>query len=160
MQVYRKQSVGWFEPKPGRIASCTTPVYSSQNIDFNLITIFTDLLDLFKSLVVLWIVNTVNELIHLSHIIHQNPLYVGLPICFKTWNQFYMNCRNTRSLPSNNRNSLLQWLFNPNLTRGLVGKVQQKKNYLPKEEGREGGEKKRAQHAHRARCSNLGPTAC
>ena len=39
------------------------------------------LLDLFKSLVVLWIVNTVNELIHLRHIIHQNPLYVGLPIC-------------------------------------------------------------------------------
>ena len=36
-------------------------------------------LDLFKSLVVLWIVNTVNELIHLRHIIHQNPLYV--PIC-------------------------------------------------------------------------------
>ena len=36
-------------------------------------------LDLFKSSVVLWIVNTVNELIHLRHIIHQNPLYV--PIC-------------------------------------------------------------------------------
>ena len=36
-------------------------------------------IDLFKSLVVLWIVNTVNELIHLRHIIHQNPLYV--PIC-------------------------------------------------------------------------------
>ena len=32
---------------------------------------------------------------------------------------------------------------NPNLTTGLVGKVR-KKNYLPKEEGREGGEKKRA----------------
>ena len=31
--------------------------------------------DLFKSLVILWIVNTVNELIHLRHIIHQNPLY-------------------------------------------------------------------------------------
>ena len=29
-------------------------------------------LDLFKSLVVLWIVNTVNKLIHLHHIIHQN----------------------------------------------------------------------------------------
>ena len=36
-------------------------------------------LDLFKSLVVLWVVNTVNELIHLRHIIHQNPLYI--PIC-------------------------------------------------------------------------------
>ena len=36
-------------------------------------------LDLFKSLVVLQIVNTVNELIHLRHIIYQNPLYV--PIC-------------------------------------------------------------------------------
>ena len=31
------------------------------------------------------------------------------------------------------------------------------KNYLPKEEGREGGEKKRAQ---RARGSNPGPAAC
>ena len=30
--------------------------------------------------------------------------------------------------------------FNPNTTVGLVGKVQ--KNYLPKEEGREGGEKR------------------
>ena len=37
------------------------------------------LVDLFQSLVVLWIVNIVNELIHLRHIIHQNPLYV--PIC-------------------------------------------------------------------------------
>ena len=37
-------------------------------------------LDLFKSLVVLWIVNTVNELIHLRHIIHQNPL-CDVPIC-------------------------------------------------------------------------------
>ena len=34
------------------------------------------------------------------------------------------------------------------------------KNYLPKEEGREGGEKKRAQHARRARGSNPGPAAC
>ena len=33
-----------------------------------------------------------------------------------------------------------------------------KNNYLPKEEGREGGEKKRAQRAHRA--SNPGPAAC
>ena len=30
----------------------------------------------------------------------------------KTWNQFYMNCRNTRSLPSSSRNSPLQWLLN------------------------------------------------
>ena len=30
----------------------------------------------------------------------------------KTWNQFYMNCRNTNSLPSNSRNSPLQWLLN------------------------------------------------
>ena len=35
--------------------------------------------------------------------------------------------------------------YNPNTFAGLVGKVW--KNYLPKEEGREGGEKKRAQHA-------------
>ena len=34
------------------------------------------------------------------------------------------------------------------------------KNYLPKEEGREGGEKKRAQRARRARGSNPGPAAC
>ena len=32
---------------------------------------FSRELDLFKSLVVLWVVNTVNELIHLRHIIHQ-----------------------------------------------------------------------------------------
>ena len=35
-----------------------------------------------------------------------------------------------------------------------------KKNYLPKEEGREGGEKKGAQRARRARGSNPGPAAC
>ena len=34
------------------------------------------------------------------------------------------------------------------------------KNYLPKEEGREGGEKKRVQHAWRARGSNSGPAVC
>ena len=34
------------------------------------------------------------------------------------------------------------------------------KNYLPKEEGREGGEKKRAQRARRTRGSNPGPAAC
>ena len=39
-------------------------------------------------------------------------------------------------------------LINPNTFVGLVGKV--RKNYLPKEEGREGGEKKRAQRARRA----------
>ena len=38
---------------------------------------------------------------------------------------------------------------NPNLTTGLVGKV--RKNCLPKEEGREGAGKKRAQRARRAR---------
>ena len=55
---------------------------------------------------------------------------------------------------------ILSW-FNPNLTTGftgLVGKV--RKNYLPKEEGREGGEKKRAQRARRAQDSNPGPAAC
>ena len=36
---------------------------------------------------------------------------------------------------------------NPNTFAGLVGKV--RKNYLPKEEGREGGEKKHAQRARR-----------
>ena len=45
--------------------------------------------------------------------------------------------------------------INPNLTAGLVGKV--RKNYLPKEEGREGGEKKRTQRATRVQGSNLGP---
>ena len=34
------------------------------------------------------------------------------------------------------------------------------KNYLPKEEGREGGEKKRAQRARQAQGSNPGPAAC
>ena len=48
---------------------------------------------------------------------------------------------------------------NPNTFAGLVGKVR-KKNYLPKEEGREGGGKKRAQRAHRTRGSNPGPAAC
>ena len=48
---------------------------------------------------------------------------------------------------------------NPNTFAGLVGKVR-KKNYLRKEEGREGGEKKRAQRARRTRGSNTGPAAC
>ena len=48
--------------------------------------------------------------------------------------------------------------ISPNTFVGLVGKV--RKNYLPKEEGREGGEKKRAQRARRARGSNPGPAAC
>ena len=47
---------------------------------------------------------------------------------------------------------------NPNTFAGSVGKV--RKNYLRKEEGREGGEKKRAQRARRTRGSNLGPAAC
>ena len=47
---------------------------------------------------------------------------------------------------------------NPNTFAGLVGKV--RKNYLWKEEGREGGEKKRAQCARRTRGSNPGPAAC
>ena len=47
---------------------------------------------------------------------------------------------------------------NPNTFAGLVGKV--RKNYLPKEEGREGREKKRAQHARRTWGSNPGPAAC
>ena len=49
------------------------------NSQLQKIVSFFQKIDLFKSLVVLWIVNTVNELIHLRHIIHQNPLYV--PIC-------------------------------------------------------------------------------
>ena len=49
--------------------------------------------------------------------------------------------------------------FNPNLPVGLVEKVQ-KKNYLLKEEGREGGGKKHAQRGRRARGSNPGPAAC
>ena len=47
---------------------------------------------------------------------------------------------------------------NPNTFAGLVGKV--RKNYLRKEEGREGGENKRAQRARRTRGSNPGPAAC
>ena len=46
----------------------------------------------------------------------------------------------------------------PNTFAGLVGKVQ--KNYVPKEEGKEGGEKKRAQLAPGGRGSNSGPAAC
>ena len=48
--------------------------------------------------------------------------------------------------------------INPNTFAGLVGKV--RINYLRKEEGREGGEKKRAQGARRTRGSNPGPAAC
>ena len=48
-------------------------------------------------------------------------------------------------------------LFNPNTFAGLVGMV--RKNYLPKEEGREGGEKKHAQRARQAQGSNPGPAA-
>ena len=44
---------------------------------------------------------------------------------------------------------------NPNTFAGLVGKVQ--KNYLPKEEGREGGEKKHAQRTRQGWGSNPGP---
>ena len=44
---------------------------------------------------------------------------------------------------------IFSYLFsNPNTFTGLVGKVQ--KNYLPNEEGREGGEKERVQRARRA----------
>ena len=44
------------------------------------------------------------------------------------------------------------------LLRGWWGRCE--KNYLRKEEGKEGGEKKRAQRARRARGSNPGPAAC
>ena len=44
------------------------------------------------------------------------------------------------------------------LLRGWWGRCE--KNYLRKEEGREGGEKKRAQRARRTRGSNPGPAAC
>ena len=49
---------------------------------------------------------------------------------------------------------------NPNTFAGLVGKV--RKNYLRKEEGREGGEKKRPQRARRTRGLNPGlePGTC
>ena len=46
------------------------------------------------------------------------------------------------------------------LTCPRVGWGRCEKNYLPKEEGREGGEKKRAQRARWARGSNPGPAAC
>ena len=48
--------------------------------------------------------------------------------------------------------------INPNTFAGLWGRC--KKNYLPKEEGREGGDKKHAQGAHGGQGSNLGPAAC
>ena len=48
---------------------------------------------------------------------------------------------------------------NPNTFVGLVWEGA-KKTYLPKEEGRQGGEKKREQRARRARGSNPGPAAC
>ena len=44
------------------------------------------------------------------------------------------------------------------LLRGWWGRCE--KNYLRKEEGREGGEKKRAQRARRTWGSNPGPAAC
>ena len=59
----------------------------------------------------------------------------------------------------NNTKKSYDHLINPNLTVGWVGKMR-KKTYLPKEEEREGGEKKRAQRARRARGSNPGPAAC
>ena len=53
---------------------------------------------------------------------------------------------------------------NPNTFAGLVGKVRKKlgkvlKNYLQKEEGREGGEKKKA-HIVRPRGPGLKPGIC
>ena len=48
--------------------------------------------------------------------------------------------------------------INPNTFAGLVGKVP--KNYLPKEEEKEGGEKKCSQRTRGGRGLNLGPTAC
>ena len=50
--------------------------------------------------------------------------------------------------------------INITLTLSWVWWGRCEKNYLPKEEGREGGEKKRAQRARRARGSNPGPAAC
>ena len=44
------------------------------------------------------------------------------------------------------------------LLQGWWGRCE--KNYLPKEEGREGGEIKHAQRARRTRGSNPGPEAC
>ena len=48
--------------------------------------------------------------------------------------------------------------FNPNTFTGVVEKVW--KNYLPKEEEKEGGEKERTQRARGGRGSNPGPTVC
>ena len=48
-------------------------IFSSSPSDVFLHILSVSSLDLFKSLVVLWIVNIVNKLIHLHHIIHQNP---------------------------------------------------------------------------------------
>ena len=44
------------------------------------------------------------------------------------------------------------------LLRGWWGRCE--KNYLPKEEGKEGGEKKNGQRARRTRGSNPAPAAC
>ena len=58
----------------------------------------------------------------------------------------------------NNRNTHLYSQLTLTLLRGWWGRCE--KNYLRKEEGREGGEKKRAQRARRTRGSNPGPAAC
>ena len=60
------------------------------------------------------------------------------------------------------RETLTKWPVRLSLTltllRGWWGRCE--KNYLRKEEGREGGEKKRVQRARRTRGSNPGPAAC
>ena len=61
----------------------------------------------------------------------------------------------------NNQNAISAQKVNSltlTLLRGWWGRCE--KNYLRKEEGREGGEKKRAQRARRTRGSNPGPAAC
>ena len=56
----------------------------------------------------------------------------------------------------------LIWFRYATLTLTLLGGWwgRCEKNYLRKEEGREGAEKKRAQRARRTRGSNPGPAAC
>ena len=71
--------------------------------------------------------------------------------------KFVVLCRPTLALNSILLVDLRTLALTLTLLRGWWGRCE--KNYLPKEEGREGGEKKRVQRASWTRGSNLGPAA-
>ena len=73
---------------------------------------------------------------------------------------FEWNGRNFNKLTKSSVKTEGWIVFNLTLTLSRAWWGRCEKNYLPKEEGREGGEKKRAQRARRARGSNPGPAAC